>query len=96
MPIIQANQLPPQSLSAEIALSSLEVIMFANPAASWYYGNQPNTQSPCEHCAGILQHERWCVTCDPIVQYAYAIVLDAQTLTFRDGLILHSLGVAWA
>ena len=70
--------------------------MFANPAASWYNGNQPNAQAPCEHCAGVLQHERWCVTCDPIVQYAYGLVLDAQKLTFRDGLILHSLGVAWA
>lgn len=84
------------SRSAEIALSSLEVIMFANPAASWYHGNQSNTQSPCEHCAGILQHEKWCVTCDPIVQYAYGLVLDPRKLTFRDGLILHSLGVAWA
>jgi hypothetical protein len=68
--------------------------MFANPAASWYYGSQPSAQMPCEHCEGILRHERWCVTCDLIVQYAYAIVLDARKLTFRDGLILHSLGVS--
>lgn len=69
--------------------------MFANPAASWYHGNQPMTQAPCEHCAGILRHEKWCVTCDPIVQYAFGIVLDGKKLTFRDGLILHSLGVTW-
>jgi hypothetical protein len=31
-----------------------------------------------------------------MVQYAYGLVLDARKLTFRDGLILHSLGVAWA
>ena len=61
--------------------------MFANPAANWYHGNQPT--------GGILRHEKWCITCDPIVQYAYAIVLDGQKLTFRDGLILHSLGVIW-
>jgi hypothetical protein len=71
------------------------VCMFVNPAASWYHGNQP-TAHPCEHCGGILQHEKWCLTCDPIVQYAYGIVLDDKKLTFRDGLILHSLGVCWA
>jgi hypothetical protein len=70
--------------------------MFANPAASWYHGNQSNLQVPCHYCGGALRHEQWCVTCDPIVQYAYGIVLDAKRLTFRDGLILHSLGVVWA
>jgi len=69
--------------------------MFANPAANWYHANQPTAQVPCDHCGGILRHEKWCITCDPIVQYAYAIVLDGQKLTFRDGLILHSLGVIW-
>ena len=69
--------------------------MFANPAANWYYGSQPNAHTPCEHCGGTLRHERWCITCDLIVQYAYAIVLDSKKLTFRDGLILHSLGVSW-
>lgn len=70
--------------------------MFANPAASWYHGNQPSPQVPCQHCGGVLGHERWCVTCDPIVQYAYGIVQDAAKLTFRDVLILHSLGVTYA
>ena len=69
--------------------------MFANPAASWYYGNQPSAQNPCDHCGGILRHEKWCITCDPVVQYAYGIVLDVKKLTFRDRLILHSLGVSW-
>jgi hypothetical protein len=69
--------------------------MFANPAANWYHGNQPNPQAPCDHCGGVLGHEKWCITCDPIVQYAYGIVLDAAKLTFRDVLILHSLGVTY-
>lgn len=69
--------------------------MFANPAANWYHGNQSNLQEPCEHCGGTAGHEKWCITCDPLVQYAYGIVLDAAKLTFRDGLILHSLGVTY-
>lgn len=69
--------------------------MFANPAATWYHSNQYNAQAVCEHCGEIVRHERWCITCDPLVQYAYEIVLDPGKLTFRDGLILHSLGVSW-
>jgi hypothetical protein len=69
--------------------------MFANPAASWHHGNQVNAQAPCEHCEGIVRHERWCITCDPVVQYAYAVVVDPDKLTLRDRLILHALGVSW-
>jgi len=57
--------------------------------------NRPNTIIPCEHCLGIVEHESWCVTRDPKVQYAYAIVKDPCALTYRDSLILHSLGVTW-
>jgi len=70
--------------------------MFANPAANWHHSNQYNAQAACEHCDGIVRHERWCITCDPLVQYAYGIVLDAEKLTLRDRLILHALGVTWA
>ena len=57
--------------------------------------NQPNAVAPCEHCLGTVEHEPWCVTRDPKVQYAYAIVNDPCALTYRDSLILHSLGVTW-
>ena len=70
--------------------------MFVNPAASWHHSNQRNAQAPCEHCEGIVRHERWCITCDPIVQYAFAVVADPDKLTLRDRLILHALGVSWA
>jgi len=70
--------------------------MLANPAASWYHSNQYNAQAVCEHCGGVVRHENWCITRDPLVQYAYGIVLDPRKLTFSDGLILHSLGVCWA
>lgn len=37
-------------------------VMFANPAASWYHSNQYNEKSTCEHCGGVVRHERWCIT----------------------------------
>ena len=69
--------------------------MFANPSTTWRHSNQYSSQPPCEHCGGIIRHERWCITCDPAVQYAYAVVLDPEKLTISDRLILHALGVAW-
>lgn len=57
--------------------------------------NQASAITPCDHCLGIGDHELWCVTRDPKVQYAYAIVNDPCALTYRDSLILHSLGVTW-
>jgi len=69
--------------------------MFANPAANWYHSNQYNAQSACEHCAGVVRHERWCITRDALVQYAFSVVLEPETLTLADTLILHALGVEW-
>lgn len=57
--------------------------------------NRPNVVGLCEHCLGTVAHETWCMTRDPKVQYAYAIVNDPCALTYRDSLILHSLGVTW-
>lgn len=69
--------------------------MFVKPAASWYHSNQYNAQAVCKHCGGVVRHENWCITRDPLVQYAYRIVMEPGKLTFRDSLILHSLGVSW-
>jgi hypothetical protein len=68
--------------------------MSINSAASWYH-NRYEAGSVCEHCGGIIRHERWCITRDPLVQYAYAVVLDPNKLTLIDRLTLHALGVAW-
>ena len=68
--------------------------MFANPAANWY-SSRINAQGVCEHCGRMGRHEKWCVTCDPVVQYAYGVVADPEKLTLRDRLILHALGVSW-
>lgn len=69
--------------------------MFTNPAANWYPNTRNSTQAVCEHCGRIARHERWCITRDPIVQYAYAVVSDPEKLSLRDRLILHALGVDW-
>lgn len=69
--------------------------MFANPSASWYHGGLQNPKSACEHCGGTARHEKWCITCDPVVQYAHGIVQNPEWLTVFDALILHALGVAW-
>jgi hypothetical protein len=61
-----------------------------------YHSNRYNAQAACEHCEGIIRHEPWCITLDPLVYYAYQIVADAGKISVGDALILHSLGVSWA
>ena len=46
--------------------------MFANPAVSWYSNH---SKSPREYGGGVVCHECWCITRDPLVQYACGIVL---------------------
>lgn len=60
-----------------------------------YHSNRYNAQAACEHCEGIIRHESWCITVDPVVYYAYQVVADPGKLTAGDALILHSLGVTW-
>ncbi len=60
-----------------------------------FYNNRYHAHSPCEHCQGMFEHERWCVTKDPNIYYAFMIASDASKITLGDTLILHSLGVAW-
>lgn len=69
--------------------------MLANQPARWFNSNFYAAASACEHCHGLVRHERWCIVVNPRVQYAYEIVRDAEQLNFRDSLILHALGVSW-
>ena len=69
--------------------------MSDNSPVTWFHSNRYHAQAACEHCEGIIRHEPWCITLDPIVRYAYQIVLDPCQLTMSDALILHSLGVMW-
>ena len=69
--------------------------MFSNPAATWFHSNQYNADSVCEHCSGIVRHERWCITRNPMVHYAFRVVADPKSLSIGDRMILHALGVSW-
>ncbi len=60
-----------------------------------YHCNRYNAQAACEHCQGVIRHERWCITRDQLVYYAYQIVTDSSKVTIGDSLMLHSLGVIW-
>lgn len=55
-----------------------------------------HVQSACQHCDGIVYHERQCLTLNPIVHYACEIVVYPDKLTIGDAIILHSLGVRWS
>ncbi len=61
----------------------------------WYVSNRYTAQAACKHCGGIVRHESFCITRDPVVYYAHQIIADPAQLTLQDCLILHSLGVVW-
>ncbi|MGA2980755.1 MAG: hypothetical protein ABSD76_14285 [Terriglobales bacterium] len=63
--------------------------------ASKFHGPRYHALAACEHCSGVIRHEPWCITRDPVVYYAYQIVADPSKLTPGDALILHSLGAIW-
>jgi hypothetical protein len=63
--------------------------------AAPYHCSGYNAQAACKHCDGIIHHERWCQTLNPVVGYAYKIVVSANELAIGDTIILHSLGVLW-
>lgn len=60
-------------------------------------GSSQQAEGPiCEHCAGVTAHETWCMTCNPVVYYAFRVVSDDGYLTLGDAIILHALGVEWS
>ena len=69
--------------------------MAHSSSITWHHTNRYNAEAMCEHCGKMLQHEDWCITCNPVVQYAYQVILEPGKLTIGDTLILHSLGVTW-
>lgn len=58
--------------------------------------SQCNEGLSCDHCAGVIAHEPWCITCNTVVRYAYEAVSRGSLLTLEDELILHALGVEWS
>jgi hypothetical protein len=69
--------------------------MTPSNSAAWRHTNNYSAESSCQHCAGVVRHEPWCVAVNAAVCYAYSIVLDAERLGLEDRLILHALGVTW-
>lgn len=67
----------------------------SSSSTTWFHSNRYSAQAECEHCAGIVRHESWCISVDPVVFYAYQVVLEPSKLTLADSLILHALGVTW-
>lgn len=61
-----------------------------------FHSNKYTAESACEHCAGIIRHERWCITVNQFIRYCYEVVLDASKMTASDHEWLTSLGAAWA
>jgi len=60
-----------------------------------HHENQYNADSSCAHCEGVIRHERWCLTQNADVRYAFQVALYPKHLTLQDSLILHALGVSW-
>jgi hypothetical protein len=75
--------------------SRRSLTMADDDPTAWFHSNRYSEQVACEHCAGIIRHESWCITANPVVYYAYEVVAEPSKLTVGDGLILHSLGVTW-
>jgi len=69
--------------------------MSTQQASIWQHSNKYSADAACEHCKGIVRHEPWCITRSELVLYAYEAVVDANTLSEGDKLILHALGVSW-
>jgi hypothetical protein len=60
-----------------------------------FHSNPYHAGAACEHCAGLVRHEPWCITRNSVVYYAYQAALDPGKLSLADRLILHALGVQW-
>lgn len=60
-----------------------------------YHTNRYAAANACEHCEGIIRHEKWCITESKRVRYAFEIIVTPSKLTEGDKLTLNALGVIW-
>ena len=60
-----------------------------------YHSNKYHAAAACEHCEGIIRHERWCITVNANVLYGYSAVLDAANMSEKDHKWLNEMGVLW-
>jgi glycerol-3-phosphate cytidylyltransferase-like family protein len=61
----------------------------------FYHSNRYAALSACQHCEGVIRHERWCLALNFVVRYACEIIVSPDKLTIEDAIILDSLGVLW-
>ncbi len=64
--------------------------------AKWYHRNRYSADSACDHCGGIIRHERWCACENAAISYAFRAVIAPAELNEEDQIALHALGVAWS
>jgi len=50
-----------------------------------FHSNQYCAASACEHCAGVIHDEPWCLTRNSLVLYAYEVALQAESCHCRIG-----------
>lgn len=62
---------------------------------NWEHSNQYSADSACEHCAGIVSHETWCLVRNAAVAYAFTIVTKPVYISQADHYALHGMGVSW-
>jgi hypothetical protein len=67
----------------------------SNNRSPSYHSNRYDAQSACQHCEGVIRHERWRLTLNPVVHDSWEILVYPDKLTIGDAIILHSLGVRW-
>ena len=60
-----------------------------------FHSNRYPAGATCEHLAGVIRHEEWCITRNERVFYAYEVAVEPCKLDYADRLILHALGVNW-
>jgi len=61
----------------------------------WHHSNVYSAASACQHCDGVIRHEKWCCVINSVVRYAQGAAFRAECLTADDELRLHALGVCW-
>ena len=63
---------------------------------AWHHSDRYGAQSACKYCEGNIRHQRWCLTINSAVYYAYQIIVDPNKLTIGDAILLHALDVLWS
>ena len=47
-----------------------------------FHSNRYHAEASCEHCAGVIRHEEWCITRNERVFYAYEVAVEPCKLDY--------------